>query len=121
MAKILVVEDFEDSRYSLCRLLEMSGHTVVEAADGQQAIDFALAERPDVVLMDLSLPIVDGLEATRRIQADGDWVPVIAVTAHDTAHVEEEAAGVNFAAYVTKPIDFDQLDALIHRIVPPRA
>lgn len=119
MAKILVVEDFEDSRFSLCRLLEMSGHTVVEAFDGRHAIEQAREHRPDLILMDLSLPVIDGLEATRRIRSEeaGQMVPIVAVTAHDSSHVEADAADLDFAAYVTKPIDFDELESLIGRIL----
>ena len=121
MAKILVVEDFEDSRFSLCRLLEMSGHTVFEALDGQQAIDLAESAMPDLILMDLSLPVVDGLEATRRIRgAQGArTMPIVAVSAHDTQHYEAEAAEAGFDACVTKPIDFDELEGLIGRLLAP--
>jgi CheY-like chemotaxis protein len=96
MAKILVVEDFEDSRFSLCRLLEMSGHEVIEAADGAQAVGAATEAHPDLVLMDLTLPVIDGIEATKRIreiEGLGD-MPIVAVSA-----------------------DFDELEALIGRML----
>jgi len=67
--KILLVEDFEDSRFMMRRLLEMSGYHVVEAADGREAVDLAGREQPDLILMDLSLPVLDGLSATRHIRA----------------------------------------------------
>ena len=115
---VLVVEDFEDNRFMMRRLLEMSGYRVIEAVNGQEAVDKAYAERPDLILMDLSLPQLDGLAATRRIRAyDGlGKVPIVAVSAHDTAdfHADALAAGCN--EYVTKPIDFDQLVQLLDRL-----
>lgn len=115
---VLVVEDFEDNRFMMRRLLEMSGYRVVEAVNGQQAVERARDERPDVILMDLSLPVLDGLAATRRIREEDGLgkVPIIAVSAHDSAdfHAEALAAGCN--EYVTKPIDFDQLVKLLDAI-----
>lgn len=114
---VLVVEDFEDNRFMMRRLLEMSGFRVVEAVNGLQAVELAESERPDIILMDLSLPVLDGLAATRRIRERAELrrVPVIAVSAHDSAdfHAEALAAGCN--EYVTKPIDFDQLVELLDR------
>ena len=115
---VLLVEDFEDNRFMMRRLLEMSGYRVVEAVNGNQAVEAAERERPDIILMDLSLPMLDGLAATRRIRAhDGlSKVPIVAVSAHDSAdfHAEALAAGCN--EYVTKPIDFDQLVQLLNRL-----
>jgi two-component system, cell cycle response regulator DivK len=117
---VLVVEDFEDNRFMMRRLLEMSGYRVIEAVNGQEAVEKAQSEHPDLILMDLSLPHLDGLAATRRIrQQDGlSRVPIVAVSAHDTAdfHADALAAGCN--EYVTKPIDFDQLENLLNRLVP---
>jgi CheY-like chemotaxis protein len=116
---VLVVEDFEDNRFMMRRLLEMSGYRVVEAVNGQEAVETAQRERPDLILMDLSLPLLDGLAATRRIrQQDGlSKVPIVAVSAHDTAdfHADALAAGCN--EYVTKPIDFDELEGLLSRLM----
>ena len=116
---VLVVEDFEDNRFMMRRLLEMSGYRVVEAVNGEQAVETAQTERPDLILMDLSLPKLDGLAATRRIrQSDGlTEVPIVAVSAHDTSdfHADALAAGCN--EYVTKPIDFDQLEGLLKRLL----
>lgn len=116
---VLVVEDFEDNRFMMRRLLEMSGYRVVEAVNGQEAVEAASREHPDLILMDLSLPKLDGLAATRRIrQQDGlGQTPIIAVSAHDTAdfHADALAAGCN--EYVTKPIDFDQLVTLLDRLI----
>ena len=117
---VLVVEDFEDNRFMMRRLLEMSGYLVLEAINGEEAVEVARRERPSLILMDLSLPLLDGLAATRRIRQHEDLrdVPIVAVSAHDTAdfHADALAAGCN--DYVTKPIDFDQLEALLGRLLP---
>jgi CheY-like chemotaxis protein len=117
---VMVVEDFEDNRFMMRRLLEMSGYRVLEAINGEEAVEIAHRERPQLILMDLSLPQLDGLAATRRIRQHADLrdVPIVAVSAHDTAdfHADALAAGCN--DYVTKPIDFDQLEALLSRLLP---
>ena len=117
---VLVVEDFEDNRFMLRKLLEMAGYRVIEATDGEQAILLAEQEQPALILMDLSLPRLDGLAATRKIRqhAQLSGVPIVAVSAHDSAdfHAEALAAGCN--EYVSKPIDFEQLDVLMKRILP---
>ena len=116
---VLVVEDFADNRFMMRRLLEMSGYQVVEAVDGKEAIEMAESARPDLILMDLSLPRLDGLDATRRIrELDGlSRIPIVAVSAHDTNdfHADALAAGCN--EYVTKPIDFDELDTLLKKLL----
>lgn len=117
---VMVVEDFEDNRFMMRRLLEMSGYRVIEATNGEEAIEVALRELPGIILMDLSLPRIDGLAATRRMRqhAELSKVPIVAVSAHDTTdfHAEALAAGCN--DYVTKPIDFDELDALLKGLLP---
>jgi CheY-like chemotaxis protein len=117
---VMVVEDFEDNRFMMRRLLEMSGYNVIEATNGEEAIDVALRELPEIILMDLSLPRVDGLAATRRMRQHDELrnIPIVAVSAHDTTdfHAEALAAGCN--DYVTKPIDFDELDALLKGLLP---
>lgn len=117
---VMVVEDFEDNRFMMRRLLEMSGYRVLEAINGEEAVEVARRERPSLILMDLSLPLLDGLAATRRIRQVEELrkVPIVAVSAHDTAdfHADALAAGCN--DYVTKPIDFDQLEALLSRLLP---
>ena len=120
-AKVLLVEDSEDNRQMMKRLLEMSGYEVVEAVNGEQAVQKAQNLFPDLILMDLSLPRIDGLAATRMIRAIPGLskVPVIVVSAHDTSdfHAEALASGCN--EYVTKPIDFGELELLLKRLVPP--
>ena len=115
---VLLVEDTEDNRFMMRRLLEMSGYRVSEATNGAEAVRTAQAEKPEIILMDLSLPLVDGLAATRRIRQLRGFrdVPIIAVSAHDSAdfHTEALAAGCN--AYITKPIDFTELEDLIRRL-----
>jgi CheY-like chemotaxis protein len=118
MSTILVVEDFEDSRFSLCRLLEMSGHEVYEAANGTEAIEIALGRRPDLILMDLSLPDIDGLMAAQRIrlgEVGERQTPIIILSAHDTANFTTRAFEVGCNDYLTKPVDYEELEKLIDR------
>ena len=112
---ILLVEDVEDTRYFMRLELEECGYHVVEAEDGTEAIAVALRECPDIILMDLSLPKVDGFEATRQIRMDERLsdIPIIAVTAHQESDFREGAKNSGFNAYVTKPIDVDWLHELI--------
>ncbi len=113
---ILLVEDVDDTRYFMRLELEHLGYRVIEAGDGQQAVELALQELPDIVLMDLSLPALDGLEATKRIRQDERMakVPIIAVTAHMETNFRDGAKASGFDAYVTKPIDLDWLNELIN-------
>jgi len=116
---ILVVEDADDARLFMRLALEQLGYVVFEAEDGEQALEVAERVRPDVILMDLSLPVMDGLIATQRIrETDGmAEVTVIAVTAHQGADFREGAKGAGFDAYVTKPIDIDSLDELMRGLL----
>ncbi len=95
--------------------LERLGYLIVEAENGEQAVEIAERERPDIILMDLSLPLMDGIAATQKIRAaDGfNGVPVIAVTAHQEMDFREGAKAAGFDAYVTKPIDMNWLSELI--------
>ncbi len=117
--QFLIVEDFEDSRFMMRRLLEMAGYSVIEATDGEQAITMAVAARPALILMDLSLPKLDGLSATRRIRQKKGLksVPIVAVSAHDSEQSRAEALDAGCNEYVTKPIDFDRLNELIQEFV----
>ena len=114
-ARVLLVEDTEDNRFMMRRLLEMSGYRVAEAINGAEAVRTAEYERPEIILMDLSLPIIDGLAATRRIRQlpAFESIPIIAVSAHDTADFHAEALAAGCDAYVTKPIDYSELEDLI--------
>jgi CheY-like chemotaxis protein len=111
MAKILLVEDNETNRDMLSRRLVRKGYEVVMALDGQQAVEMAASENPDLILMDMSLPVIDGWEATRRVKADGATrtIPVIALTAHAMAGDREKAIEAGCDDYDTKPIDLGRL------------
>jgi two-component system cell cycle response regulator DivK len=111
MPRILLVEDNEMNRDMLSRRLIRNGYEVVIAVDGQQGVDMALSERPDLILMDMSLPVIDGWEATRRIKAEGatSKIPVIALTAHAMAGDREKAMEVGCDDYDTKPVEIARL------------
>lgn len=112
---MLIVEDAEDARFFMRLAMEQLGYIVFEAEDGEKAVAVAQREHPDIILMDLSLPIMDGFAATKLIRTtDGmNGVTIIAVTAHQGTDFREEARGAGFDAYVTKPIDIDSLNQLI--------
>ena len=114
---VLLVEDTEDNRFMMRRLLEMSGYNVVEATNGEEAVKLAEAESPGLILMDLSLPVIDGLAATRLIRKlpKLEKTPIIAVSAHDTTDFLTEALQAGCNSYITKPIDFNELEQLIVR------
>lgn len=111
MAKILLVEDNEANRDMLSRRLIRKGFEVVMAHDGRQAVDMAASENPDLILMDMSLPVIDGWEATRLVKAEQltRRIPVIALTAHAMAGDRERAIEAGCDDYDTKPIDFSRL------------
>jgi CheY-like chemotaxis protein len=112
---VLMVEDVEDARYYMRLELEHLGYVVIEAADGAQAVEIALREQPDIILMDLTLPVMGGLEATALIRNDQRMrdVPIIAVTAHQEIDFRAGAKASGFDAYVTKPIDIAWLSELM--------
>ena len=111
MAKILIVEDNEENRDSLSRRLSRRGFTIVTAADGRIGVEVAKAEFPDLVLMDMNMPEMDGWEATRQIKATPHLagVPVIALTAHAMSGDRERAIEAGCTDYHTKPIEFEKL------------
>lgn len=111
MARILLVEDNELNRDMLSRRLLRAGHEVSMAVDGLQAVEQARAERPDVILMDLSLPLLDGWDATRRIKANADTqaIPVIALSAHAMNGDRESALQAGCDDFDTKPVDLPRL------------
>jgi CheY-like chemotaxis protein len=118
---VLLVEDFEDSRFMMRRLLEMSGYRVLEAGSGREAVELAKRNCPDLILMDLSLPGLDGLTATRLIRELENMcdVPIIAVSAHDRAEFYSLALAAGCNEYVSKPVDFDTLENVLSRLCPP--
>jgi two-component system, cell cycle response regulator DivK len=109
--KILLVEDNEDNRDMLARRLQRKGYGVVVAVDGQRCLEMAALERPDLVLMDMSLPVLDGWEATKRLKASEETrsIPVIALTAHAMAGDREKAMDAGCDDYDVKPIEMDRL------------
>jgi two-component system cell cycle response regulator DivK len=111
MAKILLVEDNEMNRDMLSRRLIRNGHEVFIATDGQQGTDMAMSQLPDLILMDMSLPVIDGWEATRRVKANDATrkIPVIALTAHAMAGDREKAMEAGCDDYETKPIEITRL------------
>ena len=111
MSKILLVEDNENNRDMLSRRLLRRGFDVLIAVNGQEGIDIARVETPALILMDMSLPVLDGWEATRRIRNDPDIgkIPVIALTAHAMSGDRSKALDAGCNDYETKPIDFDRL------------
>jgi two-component system cell cycle response regulator DivK len=119
MSKILLVEDNEMNRDMLTRRLERKGFEVVIAVDGQAGVDMASSSNPDIILMDLSLPVMDGWEATRQIKADPatQSIPVIALTAHAMAGDEQKALAAGCNDYDTKPIDLKRLLGKIGKLL----
>jgi CheY-like chemotaxis protein len=111
MPKILLVEDNEENRDALARRLQRRGFQVLLACDGKVAIAMAKAEKPDLVLMDMNMPEVDGWEATRQIKGDADGadLPVIGLTAHAMTGDRERALAAGCTGYHTKPIEFAKL------------
>lgn len=111
MPKILIVEDNEENRDALSRRLERRGYAIVTAPDGNAGLAMANSERPDLILMDMNMPELDGWEATRQIKANDDLrdVPVLALTAYALAGDKERAFAAGCVDYHTKPIDFPKL------------
>ena len=114
---VMVVEDYDDTRMMLKQVLETKGYRVLEAVNGREAVEIAEREQPDMILMDLDLPILDGIAATQRIrkQPAMSGVPIIAITAYPLAftHVKAFAEGCN--EYMAKPIDFEQMDKIFEQ------
>jgi two-component system, cell cycle response regulator DivK len=119
MPKVLLVEDNEMNRDMLSRRLARRGFEVVFAADGQQGVDLARSEKPDIILMDMSLPVMDGWEATRRIKEDGTMrrIPVIGLTAHAMSGDREKAIEAGCDDYDSKPVEIDRLLGKINRLL----
>ncbi|MCK0209584.1 response regulator [Starkeya koreensis] len=111
MTKILLVEDNEMNRDMLSRRLSRNGFEVVIAVNGQEGVDLALAEKPALILMDMSLPVLDGWEATRRVKANPETagIPVIALTAHAMAKDRDDAMAAGCDEFDTKPVEMPRL------------
>lgn len=123
MTRILLVEDNEMNRDMLSRRLKRNGYEVVIAIDGQQGVDMAASEAPDLILMDMSLPVIDGWEATRRVKANEATrgIPVIALTAHAMAGDREKAMEAGCEDYDTKPVEITRLLDKITSLLGPKA
>jgi CheY-like chemotaxis protein len=117
--KVLLVEDVEDTRLFMRLALEDHGFIVFEAENGEAAVESARREKPDVILMDLTLPLMDGFAAAKLIRQNGQFkhVPIIAVTAHQETDFRSDAKASGFDAYVTKPIDVNWLKELINGLI----
>lgn len=121
--KILLVEDNEMNRDMLSRRLVRNGFDVVMAVDGQQAVDMATSESPAIILMDMSLPVIDGWEATRQVKANAATarIPVIALTAHAMAEDEAKARAAGCDDFDTKPVDIQRLVGKINGLLNGKA
>jgi CheY-like chemotaxis protein len=120
--RVLLVDDYLDAREMYTEYLELSGFEVVQASDGMEALRLAIEAVPDIIVMDLSLPVMDGWEATRRLKADGRTagVPVVALTGHALAGISDGARRAGCDAFVTKPCLPEDLVAEIHRALDKR-
>ena len=118
---IMVVEDYDDTRLLLKQGLEILGYSVLEASNGQEAVDIADREHPDLILMDLDLPILDGIAATQRIrqQQHMSSVPIVAVTAYPLSYSRVKAFAKGCDEYMPKPIDMSELARVVNRYLSP--
>jgi two-component system, cell cycle response regulator DivK len=110
---VLVAEDSTDTRIMLKRAFELKGYHVVEAEDGQQALDMARRYRPNLIVVDLNMPVLDGLETIknfRKLEGESDHTPIVAITAYDVYGMEEAAKENGTNVYLTKPLDLEELD-----------
>ena len=123
MPTLLLVEDNEESRDGLSRHLRRKGYDILLAVDGRQGVDVARAKGPDLILMDMSLPVLDGWEATRQLKAGSETrgIPVIALTAHAMAGDREKALEAGCDDYDTKPIEFARLLTKIESLLEKKA
>ena len=119
--RIMVVEDYDDTRLLLKQALEGLGYSVLEATNGQEAVDLAGREHPDLILMDLDLPILDGIAATQQIRqrADLEKVPIVAVTAYPMSYTRVKAFAKGCDEYMRKPIDISDLETVVRRYLSP--
>ena len=121
MTKILLVEDNEMNRDMLSRRLSRNGFDIILAVNGQEGVDLALAQSPDLILMDMSLPVLDGWEATRRLKANAATarIPVIALTAHAMVQDKEKALAAGCDEFDTKPVELPRLLEKINSLLRP--
>ncbi len=119
MPRILIIEDNEENRDVLARRLERRGYDVIVAGDGQQGVEMARAEKPDAILMDMNMPILDGWRASQMLRAESETmdVPIIGLTAHALAGDREKAIEAGCSDYHTKPVDFPRLMTQIEDLI----
>jgi two-component system, cell cycle response regulator DivK len=117
---VMVVEDYDDTRVMLKSILERKGFRVVEAVNGREAVERAASECPDLILMDLDLPILDGIEATNRIRQMGALcaVPIVAITAYPMSFTRVKAFAQGCDEYIPKPIELARLEEVLRRHLP---
>jgi two-component system cell cycle response regulator DivK len=123
VAKILYIEDNDDNVYMLKMRLELlDGYEVLSAEDGEKGCELAASEQPDLILMDLEMPVIDGWEATRRLKSNSQTcdIPIIALSAHALAGAREKALAAGCDEFDTKPVEFDRLVATIQRLLAGR-
>lgn len=110
---VLIAEDSHDTRIMLKRAFELKGYSVIEAVNGDEALEVVNHHRPSLIVIDLNMPIVDGLEAIkkiRKLEAPGEHVPIVAITAFDVYGMKEAALETGCNSYLSKPLDMDELD-----------
>lgn len=110
---VLVAEDSTDTRIMLKRAFELKGYRVFEAEDGKQALEIAKRHRPSLIIIDLNMPVLDGLETVRnfrQLEGNGDRIPIVAITAYDVYGMEEAALETGCNTYLSKPLDLGELD-----------
>ena len=120
-ARILLVEDNDQNRYLATFLLEKGGYTVIHAANGRTALDVAASEKPDLILMDIQMPEMDGYEAARQLltRPDGTRAPIVAITSYAMAGDRERALEMGFAGYIEKPIETETFLSTIQKFLSP--
>ena len=110
---VLIAEDSRDTRIMLKRAFELKGYSVIEAEDGNEALEVVNETRPSLIVIDLNMPVVDGLEAIReirRLETPGEHVPIVAITAFDVYGMKEAALETGCNSYLSKPLDMEELD-----------
>ncbi len=117
--KILIVEDNEDSRELVVKVLRNKGYEMVEAADGEEAVEKAVAEKPDLILLDISLPKLDGYEVAKRLKSLEEFqeIPIVAFTAHAMKGDREKAIIAGFEGYISKPVDIRDLPVQVKSFI----
>ncbi|MEP7338891.1 MAG: response regulator [Acidobacteriota bacterium] len=117
LTRILIAEDDDNNRIPLKMMLKMNGYEVIEACDGQQALDYIQRDKPDLVLMDISLPVIDGLEVTRLIRREAELqtLPIIFISGYENQETLDRVKACGGTGYISKPIEFDDLKQMIEK------